>query len=254
MRYAASPYGAGRRMRCTPSWIWNVRCAWPSEGSAVTSGYASAALPGRAEVVRAVDAAVDGAPQRVATAAEAPRVADLRPRLRQQVHGVVRDAGVRAAGRAAVRGAVGGVEGEADRVAVGAADRRPDEAVGTHRRRAPGTPGRRRVDGADQDLGRRGGEAALEAGELAGQELGDDDRGGARGGAGRHDGVRVGADRRHAAASRAASRPARRRAASARVTIWPLGSGVSRNSSRRFGGSHAPLRASSSRKATKPGP
>jgi hypothetical protein len=39
-RKRASTYGAGLRIRCLPSWTCRTRCAWPSEGSRVRSGYA----------------------------------------------------------------------------------------------------------------------------------------------------------------------------------------------------------------------
>jgi len=46
VRKVASAYGCGARMRWRPSWIWNVRCAWPSDGSGVTFGYDRALCPG----------------------------------------------------------------------------------------------------------------------------------------------------------------------------------------------------------------
>ena len=80
--------------------------------------------------VGAVHASVPERPQPVGDRAEVARIVDGRPRLRQQVHLVVGDAGVGTSRPPTVRAGVAVHERLPDRIAVRARDRRPQHALG----------------------------------------------------------------------------------------------------------------------------
>ena len=112
-----------RDTRFSPSCTCSTRCAWPSDGSRVVSGYDRRAVRLAAQVVDAVDAAVGHARQLRGDLVEPARVAEPPPGARQQVHLVVSDAGLGAAGAAAERALEPLREAAPDRVAVGAGHR-----------------------------------------------------------------------------------------------------------------------------------